>query len=118
MLKRIMFIILSIIIGVPVLIFIIGAMISAPGYKGSASDHFDGKNFINSTGKKAEGTWAALKWIMNRQQGEWKEDRTPAYGKHPIAQERDGIRVTFVNHSTFLIQVDGLNILTDPIWSE
>ena len=30
----------------------------------------------------------------------------------------DEIAVTFVNHSTFLIQLDGLNILTDPIWSK
>src|SRR6185295_12999072 len=28
------------------------------------------------------------------------------------------IRVTFVNHSTVLIQMDGINILTDPVWSE
>jgi L-ascorbate metabolism protein UlaG (beta-lactamase superfamily) len=28
------------------------------------------------------------------------------------------VRVTFVNHATALIQIDGLNILTDPIWSE
>ncbi|HEY0722403.1 MAG TPA: MBL fold metallo-hydrolase, partial [Pyrinomonadaceae bacterium] len=27
-------------------------------------------------------------------------------------------RVTFVNHATVLIQTGGLNILTDPIWSE
>lgn len=29
----------------------------------------------------------------------------------------DAIAVTFVNHATFLIQLAGLNILTDPIWS-
>ncbi|HEY3277089.1 MAG TPA: MBL fold metallo-hydrolase [Syntrophorhabdaceae bacterium] len=28
------------------------------------------------------------------------------------------LRITVVGHSTFLIQMDGLNILTDPIWSE
>ena len=27
------------------------------------------------------------------------------------------MRVTFVNHATVLIQADGLNVLTDPIWS-
>ncbi len=27
-------------------------------------------------------------------------------------------KITFINHSTFLIQVDGLNILTDPIFSD
>jgi L-ascorbate metabolism protein UlaG (beta-lactamase superfamily) len=31
---------------------------------------------------------------------------------------RGTLRVTFVNHSTVLLQVDGVNILTDPIWSE
>ena len=30
----------------------------------------------------------------------------------------DEIAVTFVNHATFLIQVDGIAILTDPMWSE
>ena len=29
-----------------------------------------------------------------------------------------GIRTTYINHATVLIQVSGLNILTDPIWSE
>jgi L-ascorbate metabolism protein UlaG (beta-lactamase superfamily) len=28
------------------------------------------------------------------------------------------LRVTFVNHTTVLLQTQGLNILTDPIWSE
>jgi L-ascorbate metabolism protein UlaG (beta-lactamase superfamily) len=28
------------------------------------------------------------------------------------------LRVTFVNHATTLVQMDGVNILTDPIWSE
>jgi N-acyl-phosphatidylethanolamine-hydrolysing phospholipase D len=30
----------------------------------------------------------------------------------------DEIRITFVGHATFLIQIDGVNLLTDPIWSE
>jgi L-ascorbate metabolism protein UlaG (beta-lactamase superfamily) len=28
------------------------------------------------------------------------------------------MRVTFIGHATVLLQMDGLNILTDPIWSE
>ena len=27
-------------------------------------------------------------------------------------------QVTWIGHSTFLVQLDGLNVLTDPIWSE
>src|SRR5665213_1676053 len=30
--------------------------------------------------------------------------------------ERDQVRVTWIGHSTFLIQHQGLNILTDPIF--
>ena len=29
-----------------------------------------------------------------------------------------GLRVTFVNHATLLVQTENVNILTDPIWSE
>src|SRR5690606_37204144 len=32
--------------------------------------------------------------------------------------EGDGLRVTMVGHATLLIQVAGLNILTDPVWSD
>jgi L-ascorbate metabolism protein UlaG (beta-lactamase superfamily) len=30
----------------------------------------------------------------------------------------DDVAITFVNHATFLIQTDGMTILTDPVWSE
>lgn len=35
----------------------------------------------------------------------------------PRAPE-DLLTITWVGHSTFLIQIDGLNLLTDPIWSD
>jgi L-ascorbate metabolism protein UlaG (beta-lactamase superfamily) len=40
-------------------------------------------------------------------------------GIKPTARaDGDSLLVTFVNHSTFLIQTKGLNILTDPVWAE
>src|SRR5690349_3076393 len=56
--------------------------------------------------------------MLNRKQGPWKQINSPSYGPRPLTHFKDGIRVTFVNHSTFLIQVDGVNILTDPVWSK
>ena len=35
-----------------------------------------------------------------------------------LRQNEEKFTVTWVGHSTLLIQIDGLNILTDPIWSE
>jgi L-ascorbate metabolism protein UlaG (beta-lactamase superfamily) len=94
---------------------IIGYSLSVPNYSGAKSDHFDGKKFFNLRGKQQKGF---AKWMLNREQGEWKNIENAPAGKKPAARVHEGIRLTFVNHSTFLIQVDGLNLLTDPIWSE
>ena len=96
-------------------------IIKAPTYRGPASDsgHYDGKRFHNLDGVKARGLKDVIKWAMTEEPGPWKElsltDIT--YENPPEAKITDGIKITFVNHATFLIQVDGLNILTDPIWS-
>jgi L-ascorbate metabolism protein UlaG (beta-lactamase superfamily) len=116
---KILFIILIIIT-----VFILGSMLlgwifSAPVYKGPVSDHFNGKRFINPGGKQAAGFKDLMKWFGNRERGEWKEMPGAPYGPAPVSKvEGDSIVVTFVNHSTFLIQTRGLNILTDPVWSE
>src|SRR6202034_2621329 len=36
----------------------------------------------------------------------------------PSAAAHDRIAATFIGHSTFLVQIGGLRVLTDPIWSE
>jgi L-ascorbate metabolism protein UlaG (beta-lactamase superfamily) len=99
-------------------IFITGGVFSGPRYTGPVSDHFDGKNFFTPNGRKA-GTFSdVLKWMLNRDKTKWTEEGTPTYGAHPLGVEKENIRITFINHSTFLIQVDGVNILTDPIYSQ
>ncbi|WP_193427890.1 hypothetical protein [Rickettsia australis] len=30
--------------------------------------------------------------------------------------DNETIRISYIGHVTFLIQIDGLNILTDPVW--
>lgn len=46
----------------------------------------------------------------------------PAYATPDLAKLRDPdpskIQLTWIGHSTFLIQIAGLSILTDPIWSD
>lgn len=111
-------ILVILVVTVPLIMIAIGMFLSAPKYKGPISDHFDGSKFLNSGGAKAKGGLDVLKWLVNRKRGPWKKNTDEHYGKHPLGQFTDGIRITFINHSTFLIQVDGLNILADPIWSK
>jgi L-ascorbate metabolism protein UlaG (beta-lactamase superfamily) len=98
---------------------LLGWIFSAPVYHGPITDHFDGKKFINPGNVKEHGFKDLMKWMRTREKGEWKEqkDLLPGAPPPPVIQG-DSVRVTFVNHSTFLIQTMGLNILTDPIWSE
>jgi L-ascorbate metabolism protein UlaG (beta-lactamase superfamily) len=100
-------------------IILMGWIFSAPVYHGPGSDHFDGKKFINPGGFKPMGFKDLFKWFRTRQKGEWQAIKEIPYGAPPSERtDGDSIIVTFVNHSTFLIQTRGLNILTDPVWSE
>ncbi len=91
---------------------------AAPRYRGPISDHFDGRRFHNP-GPGWQSERAFLKWQFNRQRGYWPRWMDAPYGPPPPKRVGDGqLRVTFVNHATTLIQIDGMNILTDPVWSE
>ena len=78
--------------------------------------HFDGKRFRNLIPRRNR-YGALVRWLLSRQPGPWQPwvDSRPA---PPPPRSSEHLRITFVNHSTFLLQLDGINILTDPIWSE
>ena len=61
-----------------------------------------------------------LKWKLTTIQPVWpKKVLLKHYDIPPlIVKEPNKIRVSVVGHATFLIQTNGFNILTDPIWSE
>jgi L-ascorbate metabolism protein UlaG (beta-lactamase superfamily) len=92
--------------------------IANPPCRGAVSDHFDGERFHNhQAGWQTEGSF--LKWQLTKRQGAWREWVEDAPGARPQRRVDGGrVRVTWVNHSTLLLQMDGLNVLTDPIWSE
>lgn len=107
--------------GMLIILFTILAMgwyISAPGYQGPESPHFNGKTFLNKGGAESKGLLSVFKWIIGRDQGPWAKKYDVEIGPKPTAFSGEDLLVTFVNHSTFLIQWHELNILTDPIWSE
>lgn len=77
----------------------------------------NGSKFKNP-GNRPSGFSDFLKWILNRKREAWPGWIDSNAGPAPVARVEHGLRITFINHSTFLIQVDGMNILTDPIWSD
>jgi L-ascorbate metabolism protein UlaG (beta-lactamase superfamily) len=93
-------------------------VIAAPRYRGPSSDHFDGDRFHNIDDRpREEGSF--LEWQLNRTPGYWPEWIDAPPGPAPERHVENGrLRVTFINHATMLIQMDGVNILTDPIWSD
>lgn len=60
-----------------------------------------------------------LKWVTHRKMGRWRKLIPSTPGPKPQERINGGaLRVTFVNHATFLLQTEGCNFLTDPVWSD
>ncbi|MDP8223059.1 MAG: MBL fold metallo-hydrolase [Candidatus Lernaella stagnicola] len=79
---------------------------------------FENGRFVNPEIRGQEpGTKEFLRWVSSRKPGPWEKWVEIEPGPAP-PQRVDDLRVTFVNHSTVLLQYGGLNILTDPIWSK
>lgn len=97
---------------------LIGRHLAAPRHRGPATDHFDGKRFHNRNAAP-HGTAAFFRWMLTRDRGAWSDRSDALPGPRPESRVGPGaLRITFVNHATLLVQIDGVNILTDPIWSD
>ncbi|MGH9648603.1 MAG: MBL fold metallo-hydrolase, partial [Bryobacteraceae bacterium] len=82
-------------------------------------EHFDGKRYYNPNARQVPGFLDALRWMLTS-----RPERSPRFisgtkqSIPPRRVEGSAVRITLVNHSTVLLQQQGFNILTDPIWSE
>ncbi|AKQ66383.1 Outer membrane protein romA [Myxococcus hansupus] len=89
-----------------------------------ASSRYKDGIFTNTAGDRVAlngPTWSTLKEMLFGTQ-----QRTPPA---PLPMEQDvaaalakppetGLRVTWLGHSTLLVEIDGFRVLTDPIWGE
>jgi L-ascorbate metabolism protein UlaG (beta-lactamase superfamily) len=109
-------------------------------YRGPPSGHFDGGHFFNPEDRAAPPRLAPPgfvgRWLAGSGRAAWPAHVAVPPGAPSVMTRLCAIRrpdsweackaletsgrmiVTWIGHSTVLIQVDGLNILTDPIWSE
>jgi L-ascorbate metabolism protein UlaG (beta-lactamase superfamily) len=98
---------------------ILRSMAGGSGHSGPVSDHFDGRRFHNPDDAGGRSFWDLLRWRWTAQTRRW-----PSWVENharPALQEKlapGEVALTFINHITFLIQLPGLNLLTDPVYSE
>ncbi len=97
---------------------------SGDGHDGPPSRHFDGRRFHNENAEDRGSFLSFIRWRMSRRLGrppppEPAEEAGIAFGATPPRRiDGNALRTTWINHSTVLIQTAGINILTDPIWSD
>jgi len=90
-----------------------------PGHVGPASDHFDGSRFFNPGAPAGRSFGDFVRWQRNRRSKVWPQwVQNRAQPLLPTHLGQGEMALTFVNHITFLIQFAGLNILTDPVYSQ
>jgi len=83
---------------------------------GPITDHFDGERFYNE--RPIKHSFKDFRcWVRTREHNPW-ERITGFVPPAPPPQRVDDLRVSWIGHATVLIQTAGLNILTDPIFSD
>ncbi|MGH7997337.1 MAG: MBL fold metallo-hydrolase [Opitutaceae bacterium] len=82
------------------------------------SDHFNGKRFFQPGKAAVHGLPDFIRWRRTRRPAPWP-DRVPVEPAIlPPAPRAEGISLTWIGHSSFLLQTSRTTWLTDPVFSE
>ncbi len=109
-------------LGLPAIASLLGGAYAArargqnPYYIGPVTANFNGLHF--SDGREiTKGFKEFFQWQLQGGRESWPTSFTTPPQDMPPARV-DGIRVSHIGHATFLIQTGGVNIITDPLFSE
>ena len=80
----------------------------------SPTDHFDGRRFFNPNGANGQPLRMVPRLLLTPQT-RWPSE-VPVEPRQPPKAGPGEVVVTFVGHSTFLIQSAGTNVLIDPVY--
>lgn len=85
--------------------------------KGKSKNWQDG-SFKNIVDLRKPSVVDLLKWKIEGKPNNWPDWIETKYLYPLVKIPENSVRITYVNHSTFLIYFRGVNILTDPVWSD
>lgn len=87
--------------------------------KEKVSDHFDGIRFFDPELNSNKNFLDFLKWRLTSKSSNWPDKIINNQLDIPPSRVMGhDLRVSYVGHVTFLLQTNGINILTDPVWSD
>jgi L-ascorbate metabolism protein UlaG (beta-lactamase superfamily) len=95
-------------------------------YQGPRSGHFDSQRFFNPDGEdtvrppSGGSRGGFLLRFLTGSDGRppWPDRIEVTQSRPPARVDGERMLVTWVGHASVLVQTAGLNILTDPVWSE
>ena len=88
-------------------------------YQGPPSDHFDGRRFFGPVPSGRKPLSQLLRWRLFGQRAPWPAQiDNPAPDPVMARAEPGTVRGTMIGHVSCLLQIEGANLLLDPVWSE
>ncbi|MFK7824440.1 MAG: MBL fold metallo-hydrolase [Oligoflexales bacterium] len=78
---------------------------------------FDGQRFNNIEPFKDKSFWDVMSWRIFTERSEWEVVKNQKFSKPSVKRSKELI-LTLIGHSSVLIQIDDVNIITDPHYSE
>jgi L-ascorbate metabolism protein UlaG (beta-lactamase superfamily) len=99
---------------------LLAACAEAPIQGVAMSAHFDGARFRNPDGEAPRSLLRVLQWQLTESAEPWPDHVPSPFPADRPPRRVDGpdLRISFVGHASFLLQANGLNVLTDPVWSD
>ncbi len=90
--------------------------------RAQASKQWNEDRFVNSLPQHEPQLWTTLKrWLFDGSDDSFPENPitvTALTSDSFLRAPESGVRITWLGHSTSIIEIDGLRLLVDPVWGE